>query len=143
MKYDDLINSRQIRREKVSTVEIQQALELAERDLKTARTLMNQDWDWSFAIAYNAVLQASRAYMFSQGFRPASHESHKNTFAFMRMAISPDYEDMITYFDRMRVKRNQTIYDMAGAVTETEAWSIIEKAESFVAMIHDELGKVD
>ena len=45
---------------------------------------MAEDWDWGFSIAYNAVLQAARAYMYSQGFRPASEQGHKNTFAFLR-----------------------------------------------------------
>jgi len=39
----------------------------------------------------------------------------------------------------MRNKRNQAIYDMAGLITETEARNILEKAESFVKMICEEL----
>ena len=142
MEYDELLNSRRIREEKVSRVEVKHALERAERDLQTARMLMEQDRDWSFAVAYDAVLQASRAYMFAQGFRPASNESHKNTFAFMRLAMGKDYEELMTYFDRMRKKRHQAIYETAGLITETEARNILEKAEGFVAMIREELKKV-
>lgn len=142
MKYDELLNSRRIRKEKVSRVEIEHALDRAERDLKTAQTLIDRDRDWSFAVAYDAVLQASRAYMFAQGFRPAGSESHKNTFAFMRLAMSKDYEELMAYFDRMRNKRNQAIYEIAGLITETEARNILKKAESFVAMIREELKRV-
>ena len=80
--------------------------------------------------------------MFAQGFRPASNESHKNTFAFMRLAMGKDYEELMTYFDRMRNKRHQAIYEIAGLITETEARNILEKAEGFVAMIREELKKV-
>ena len=142
MKYDELLNSRRIRKEKVSRVEIEHALDRAERDLKTAQTLIDRDCDWSFAVAYDAVLQASRAYMFAQGFRPASSESHKNTFAFMRLAMSKDNEELMAYFDRMRNKRNQAIYEIAGLITETEAHNIFEKAKGFVAMIRNELKRV-
>jgi uncharacterized protein (UPF0332 family) len=142
MEYDELLNSRQIRKEKVSPAEVEHALDRAERDLKTARTLIEQDRDWGFAVAYDAVLQASRAYMFAQGFRPASNESHKNTFAFMRLAMGRDYEELMAYFDRMRNKRHQAIYETAGLITETEARNILEKAESFVAVIREELKKV-
>jgi len=31
-------------------------LERADRDLKTARKIMAEDWDWGFAVTYNAVL---------------------------------------------------------------------------------------
>jgi len=141
MEYDDLLKSGRIRREDVSREEINQALDRAERDLRSARRFMEQDWDWSFAIAYNAVLQASRAYMFAQGFRPASSESHKNTFAFMRLALGKDYEDLMTYFDRMRAKRNRAIYDLAGAITETEAGNLLNKGEDFVERIRERLGK--
>jgi len=142
MKYDELLNSRQIHKEKVSRVEVEHALERAERDLKTARIIIAQDRDWGFAVAYDAVLQASRALMFAQGFRPASNESHKNTFAFMRVAMGKDYEELMTYFDRMRNKRNQAIYEIAGLITETEAHNMLKKAEGFVAMIREELKRV-
>ena len=56
MEYDELLNSRRIRKEKVSPSEIEHALERAERDLQTARTLIERDRDWSFAVAYDAVL---------------------------------------------------------------------------------------
>ena len=142
MNYDELLSSRRIRKEQVSPAEIEQALNRAERDLKTARVIMAQDWDWGFAVAYDAVLQASQAFMFAQGFRPASNESHKNTFAFMLIAMGKDHEDIMTYFDRMRNKRNRAIYEVAGLITETEAQNILEKAESFVALIRSELNNM-
>jgi hypothetical protein len=100
--FEDLLKAGRIRQEKVSPAEITRALERAERDLKTASIVMTQDWDWGFAITYNAILQASRAYMFSLGYRPAAAQGHKNTFAFMLAAMGKDYEDLMTYFDRMR-----------------------------------------
>jgi len=139
--YEDLLNTGRIYKENVSPAEIARALERAERDLKTAGKIMAEDWDWAFAVTYNAVLQASRAYMFSQGYRPASAEGHKNTFAFMTFAMGKDYEDLIAYFDRMRNKRNQAIYDIAGLITETEARNLFNRATEFVALIRSRLGK--
>ena len=135
MNYDELLNSRRIRREQVSPLEIEHALERSERDLETAKKLITLDRDWCFAVAYDAVLQASRAYMFAQGFRPASNESHKNTLAFMRIAMGKDYEELIAYFDRVRNKRHHAIYEIAGLITESEVKTILEKAESFIALI--------
>ena len=140
MKYDQLLGSRRIRREQISPDEVDHALQRAARDLKTARKIMAEDWDWGFAVAYNAVLQASRAYMFSRGYRPAGAEGHKNTFAFMRLAMGKGYQEMIAYFDRMRGKRNRAIYDVAGLISETEARNLLEKAEEFVKLIRGKLG---
>lgn len=141
MIYDELLRSGRIREEKVSRLSVRQALERAERDLQVAARLIAEDLDWAFAISYNAVLQASRAYMFAQGYRPASAEGHKNTFAFMRIALGKEHEELITYFDRMRVKRNQATYNVAGLITETEAQNLLEKARDFVAWIHNKLAQ--
>lgn len=141
MIYDELLRSGRIREEKVSRLSVRQALERAERDLQVAARLIVDDLDWAFAISYNAVLQASRAYMFAQGYRPASAEGHKNTFAFMRIALGEEHEELITYFDRMRVKRNQATYNVAGLITETEAQNLLEKARDFVAWIHNKLAQ--
>lgn len=141
MKYDDLIRAGRIKKQRVSDDEIRRGMERANRDLKTAKLVMAGDWDWGFAVAYNAVLQASRAYMFFEGFRPSSHEGHKNTLAFMKIALGREYEELVTYFDRVRNKRNQAIYDVAGLITETEARGLFAKAAEFVKMIDQKLKK--
>ena len=137
--YEDLLRASRIRKQKVSPAEIRRALERARRDLKTARKIMAEDSDWGFAVAYNAVLQASRAYIFSKGYRPAGAEAHKNTFAFMTLAFGKEYEDLMTYFDRMRSKRNQAIYDVAGIISESEARGLLAKAIDFVTLIENKL----
>ena len=63
MKYDDLLKSGRVRRERISPAEVRQAIARAQRDLKTARKIMAEDWDWGFAVAYNAVLQIGRAHV--------------------------------------------------------------------------------
>ena len=139
MNYDELLKAGRIRREKISNDEVRHALERAKRDLQAARKVMASDWDWGFTIAYNAVLQASRAYMFAQGYRPTGAEGHKNTFAFMRLAMGKEYEDLMAYFDRMRNKRNQAIYDAAGLITETEARNLFARATDFVNLVRGKL----
>ncbi len=135
MDLEELLKEGRIHKEKISSQEIKRALARAERDLKTARKIMAEDWDWGFAVTYNAVLQASRAYMFAKGYRPSHGEGHKNTFTFMKIVMGEEYEDLISYFDRMRNKRNQAIYDVAGLITETEAKTLFAKATEFVKLI--------
>ena len=139
MSYEELLREGRIRREKISDEEIRHAMERADRDLKTARKVMASDWDWGFSIAYDAVLQASRAYMFAQGYRPSSAEGHKNTFAFLRLAMGGEHKDLVLYFDRMRNKRNQAIYDVAGLITETEARNLFSQAAAFVKLVRTKL----
>jgi len=137
MAYDELVRTRRVRKVAASREEVRRALARAERDLRTARHVMAEDW--GFAIAYDAVLQASRAFMFAQGYRPASKESHKNVFAFMREALGEDFAGLIGYFDRIRTKRHRAIYDVAGLITETEAKNLFAKAQDFVKLIGERL----
>jgi uncharacterized protein (UPF0332 family) len=132
---EDLIRDKRIRKIKVPPSEIKRVLERARRDLNTASKVLPEDSDWGFAIAYNAILQASRAYMFYMGYRPASAEGHKNTFAFMYEALGEDYRETISWFDRMRNKRHQAMYDEAGIITETEARQILRQATEYVSLI--------
>ena len=135
MAIDDLLRSGRIRRERISPAEVHEALTLADRDLRVARKLIGEDLDWGFTVAYSAVLQAARAFMFAKGYRPATAEGHKNTFAFLAAALGPEHEDLVGYFDRMRNKRNQAVYGMAGRIAETEARNLLAKATEFVRLV--------
>ena len=140
MGYEALLRERKIHPHHATPDEIARLLALADRDIKMARRTMAEDWDWAFSIAYNAVLQSARAFMYSVGFRPATEQGHKNTFAFMREALGDEVASLVGYFDRMRTKRNQAIYDVAGLITEAEARAILEKAVEFVGVVKARVG---
>jgi uncharacterized protein (UPF0332 family) len=135
MTIDDLLRSGRIRRETVSRAEIHEALKPADRELRVARKLMADQTDWGFTVAYNAVLQAARATMFAKGYRPSSAEGHKNTFAFLAATLEPEHVDLVSYFDRMRNKRNQAVYGMAGRIADTEARNLLRKATDFLRLV--------
>lgn len=141
MKIDELLRKRKIHRHRATSEEVDRLLELADRDIRMARLTMAEDWDWAFSIAYNAVLQSARGYMYSQGYRPAAEQGHKNTFAFMRAALGEELASTIGYFDRMRKKRNQAIYDVAGLITEKEARAILKNAVKFVNIVKKKTGR--
>ncbi len=132
MKYERLIKSNKIKVHKAQLGEVKELFSLAERDLKTAKFLITQDWDWAYAIAYNSVLQACRAYMLREGYRSRTFEAHKITFEFMKLSLDRKHKDLIDYFDRCRRKRHKTIYQITSNITETEIEYLINNAERFV-----------
>lgn len=109
MPFEELLRQRRIHRHRAAPDEIARLLEPADRDIRMARRTLAEDWDWAFSIAYNAVLQSARAYMYSLGFRPATEQGHKTTFAFVHEALGDEFSSLVGYFDRIRVKRNQAI----------------------------------
>lgn len=140
MSFEELLRRRAIEQVKVSRREIAGLLEVASRDTKTAEMLTMSDLDWAFAIAYNAILQLSIAYMNSQGFRPRGEGKHYNTFCFMEEAF-PDDATMIRRLQKLRKKRNVTIYEQPGLVSEKDAHEVIAFASRYYDMIFDRLPK--
>lgn len=142
MTLNDLQKQGLIRPFKVSLTQIQDRLQLAKRDIATARKLLGSDSDWAFSIAYNAVLQAARALMFFKGFRPATGEGqHVAAVRFAEAVLGKEMGDEIFIFDKMRSKRHRVIYDVSGSVSSQEAKSAFEFAVTFVEKVEQFLKK--
>lgn len=138
MNYETLLGKGLIKPLKAEPSQIKSRLDLAARDLKTAKQMMDQSRDWAYNIAYNALLQASRALMLAEGYRPTSGEGqHKVTILFAEAALGERFESEIRFFDKMRVKRNRAVYDTAGIVSESEARQAVAFAERFIEKIRE------
>jgi uncharacterized protein (UPF0332 family) len=129
---DDIERDGLIKRLPFDRKKVEDAIALAHRDLRTARTILNTDRDWAYTIAYNAILQAGRALMFSKGYRPDGANQHISVVKFAELFL--DKQDAII-FDRMRRKRHSSVYDMAGSISETEAESAVSHAEVLIRKI--------
>ena len=138
MDFDELRDKGIIEPVTVDPAEIANLLRVARRDIATAESLLGTDYDWAFAVAYNAVLRSSIAYMAQCGFRPANRNKHYNTFRFMKQALS-DQPELASRLQRFRKKRNTTVYESVGAVGETEVRDIIAFAPLYVDMIRQRL----
>jgi len=119
----------------VNEKEIRDLLEVARRDVKTASGLMSIDLDWALIAAYNAALQAGLAFMYSKGYRPRGSDRHKTVIRFLRATLDSSFKSQLNRLDRMRKKRHQVVYRVAGAVSETEAKATIEFADNFVTQV--------
>jgi len=138
--YSELIKENRIKKGKFSKKQVQDCLNFARRDIKTARKILQDDRDWAYNIAYNAMLQAARALMFFKGYRATGEWQHATTIRFARMSLGDEFGSTLEVMDRMRRKRHRTVYDMAGLISTKEATEVIETAESFVDAISEMLG---
>jgi uncharacterized protein (UPF0332 family) len=114
-------------------------MDLASRDLKAAKAMLGVNNDWTYNIAYNAILQAVRALMYSEGFRPVGEGQHKTAILFAELALGEKFEDEVFFFNKMRTKRNQAVYDTAGVVSKEEAKQSLLFANKFVSRIEEVL----
>ena len=135
MPYDRLIKSNRIKPHQASQNEIKQLLQLATRDLSTALRNLEDAPDWAYSIAYNSILQAGRALMFFDGYRPRGGEQHATVVEFVEERLGAAYEAQVLLFDQMRRKRHRVIYEVAGLVSQKEAEQAIAFAREFVERI--------
>jgi uncharacterized protein (UPF0332 family) len=141
MPYAQLVQQGRIKPYKARPEEIRRLLKVAARDLRTAERNLPDDHDWAYTIAYNAILQAARALVLANGFRPRPAESHATVVQFVEEALGKKYADQIALFDQMRRKRHRVIYEMVGLVTKQEAEQGVTFAKKFVEEIRLLLSK--
>lgn len=118
MTIEDLERQGLVKKLPVDKKKVEDAVLHAHHDINIARVVLPADYDWAYTIAYNAVLQAGRALMFSKGYRPEGNSQHISVVKFAGLFL--DNNDTVI-FDRMRRKRNSSVYDSSGTVTENEA----------------------
>ena len=120
---------------------VEQCIEIAKRDLETARSLSGDNPDWAFSIAYNSMLQSARALMFSMGFRPLGKTQHISAVRFAETVLGNKAQEIIAVMDRMRRKRHRVVYDTSGLISIGEANRAVTNAEDFLKLIEGELKK--
>ncbi len=136
MNLEDLLKERLIERVEINKELVKNTFELAERDIKAAKdNLKNENFDWCYAIAYNAMLQAGRALMFSKGFRSTREGGHIAVVRFVATLLVGDGSILVTVFNKLRVKRHQIIYEQKELVSKEEAVRAVDKAVEFIGKI--------
>ena len=137
MDLDELERRGHIKRLPIDVKKTGDSLNLAKRDVNVAKGVLEENCDCAFAIAYNAMLQAVRALMFSKGFRPTGSNQHIAVIRFAELFLK---EEDVIILDRMRRKRHAKIYDTAGTISEIEAENIGKRAEKLVREIVKMIG---
>jgi hypothetical protein len=102
-----------------SPEEIKNLLGLVDRDLRECQA-KGLGADWSFAIAYNATLQAATAALAAAGFRASRDSHHYCVFQSLEYTVKADAK-LVHRLDAFRKKRNISSYEMGGTVSGKEA----------------------
>lgn len=117
--------------------QIKNEVELARQDLVAAKQMLSLQrdelWGWVHNAAYNAMLQASRALMYSKGYRPRGQEQHASVIAFILDVYEKKFPpEVLQAFSKARMRRHESVYDRAGSISTSQAKNLLEKAEQFV-----------
>ncbi|MDV4343279.1 HEPN domain-containing protein [Methanoculleus sp. YWC-01] len=131
---EDLEQQGLIRKLPLDPKAVENAIGLARRDITVASTVLAGNRDWAYTIAYNAMLQAARALMFSKGYRPSGNNQHITVVRFAEQILGTE---TVAPLERMRRRRHVVVYDMAGTVSDLEAENAVSRAEMFFGIIEN------
>jgi len=134
MNYKDYVAKGLLKKERIKPEQITRSINRADQDIKSASKLLSTNEVAAFKLAYDSMLIAGRALVFSYGFRPRVSGSHKTVVDFTTDILGKDYRTLTLKFDQMRKKRHTIIYD-AKPVSKTEAKNAIKAATNFIKEI--------
>ena len=140
MPYHELERRGWIRRQAIAPEEIQGVLERAEEELSAARELAARFPSSSFELAYNAMLLAATALLYSEGYRAGVERHHKTLVEFTESCLGQPHPRLVNEFDRARRKRHRTVYGQYRA-TKQEANHALSVAQQLLEVISQKLAK--
>ena len=135
MSYEKFLRDKLIKKQTPDFKQIEYQIKRAQKDLKTAESILSIDLTWAFAIAYHSMMRASKALMYSKGYLPTVKRSHKTIVEFAKLSLRSEYENLIGRFNRMRRQRHDFIYDSKNHITSHEANLSIETAKKLIREI--------
>jgi len=141
MNFEELESQGLIKKVGFKKEAVKELIELAERDLKLAKKMLKQDLDWTFNIAYNSMLQSSRALMYYHGFRSLGKTQHLTVEKFISIALGDKFKEKVNAFDMIRRKRHTATYDRTGIISNYEANYSILIAQDFLEEIKKIINK--
>lgn len=130
MSLESLLAAGQLREHRTSAQEIEDLLQVANRDLSDAR-VRQISTDRRFITSYNAVLALGTIALHAAGYRAVGPGHHRTTFMALPEIMGPRAQSRADYFDQCRSKRNISDYDRSGEISEAEVDEIMEETISF------------
>ena len=141
--FESYVNNGLIKRQAANFRQIESQILRAEKDLRTFNLVINDDPEWASAIAYQAMLRAGRALLFSYGFLPVEKQQHKTVVEITAKMLGAKFNLTVKQFDRLRKKRHVFLYDSEDSNNFTEAKKAIAIADELIKEIKERIKKLN
>lgn len=130
MSINDLLARGVLRKQETSKQEIQDLLNISERDFQDSKS-SEISYDSQFSIAYNSALKLATALMRGEGFRVKSGSHHMVVISLIPLILGYQFIDDKDYLDSCRRMRNVVEYESVGSATENSVKELREFIEEF------------
>ena len=121
--------------ETIDLFQILSVIKKARRSIKSAKILIEDDKENSYQLAYEAMLLAGRALIFSFGFRPRALGSHKIVVDFSKKTLGKEIRTLIFKFNKMRKTRHDLIYGTGLFISEIDSKNAILSSIKFLKYV--------
>ena len=135
MNLKNWLNNAWLKRHSTDKREIENLLNIVERDLDDAKKSISSDWQ--FGIAYNAALKLCTILLYAEGYKPEKNLQHFRTIQALPLILGKEKTSDTHYLDACRSKRNALAYDYVGGITSREAAELIEFVENLKKEVID------
>ncbi len=138
MSWKKLLENNSLQKKGISFEEVGKVLAKARKSLRAAKFLLEKDVDESvFKEAYDSMILAGRALMFSLGVKPRTVGAHTITINFCELYLGKEFKVLVDKFNKMRQKRNYLIYGAGLVISKTEANNALKTATDFLKKIEN------
>ena len=135
MSWKILLDKNIVKAEPTSKAEMDGIRSIVKRSLQDVAVPGLSD-DARFVLAYDAARSLSKMLVRAAGYRPSSTGGHYNTFRALA-EVDSAFRELSEYFDGCRINRNRCEYDYAWGTSETDADSLLEAVQKFIAEVDD------
>jgi uncharacterized protein (UPF0332 family) len=126
----------------VNWVQIERFLASADKKLALAHKILDLDEETCLQQAYEAMLKASLAFMFSYGSRARSQPGHHIAIIeFVNTRIDKKHAGLLVVLNRLRRKRNMALYDDTGFVSRRDAEQALESAKRYLGVLRADIAR--
>ena len=116
----------------IDSFQVLSVIKKSRRSIKSAKLLVEDDQENSYQLAYEAMLQAGRALVFSFGFRPRAAGSHKIVVDFSKKVLGKEIATTVFKFNKMRKTRHYLVYGTGLYISEVDSRNAILFATKFL-----------
>jgi len=128
MNLSDLSKQDRIAKFESDIDQIKNEIKNANDKLVSAKNVLGiNEWRLAYGSAYEAMLHAGRALMFSKGYRTKGSDHHETVVLFVEAVFSAKFSDkkILASFNKARKLRNSFTYDDADIVSSTQAKTLL------------------
>lgn len=111
--------------------QVKQYLKRAEKDLKTAKEIIDIDEAVTLELVYKSMFHTANALVRAHGLRPGKIRQHKAVIIASQILLGAVADEFILRFDKLRIKRNEFEYGAISRTSHTEIINGLKAASEF------------